>query len=727
MVAAAALLAAARAAAAEGLTLRLEPTYSATSVIATDQTGARTASKTQALDQAYRLTLDRSLSPTLRFGAGGLFNWQLGWSELPERSSRETQTWTGDARLTFQDGETAAGLRYDRRDESLESRTLGQLVTGPGLANEQYTLFARWSAEDRPKLDLRASHGVTWDQTRSITDRTVDQATLNASYAPAPGLDLRYGVQFTRPQDRVGNFVSTQLGQTARAGYAQPFARDRGQLSVSYTLNHRLNQTVTTSGGGRVASQRFPTRGLSTVEALPSPEQGSLNSNPALIDGSFEAGAGLDLGFGRTLAGDNRFRDMGAELADPTTSVNRIDVYVDEPLPVEVAATLTWLAYRSDDNQTWTPVPLFGSVRFEPFVNRFEIPIAPGPGRYLKVVTRPLLPSITSDPRLESVFVTELQLLEETTAEEAEARGRVSSLGGLLSTSATYRLLRGPDLMYDNSVSLSHANDPSFEYAWTMVNGMSYGQRLHRMLMLRARLDRSDTDARIGHSADNRLSATLVADPIPAVTAAATASGQISQTPLGTGHRETVSLMTRLDPYRGVNLGANGTVTFGTNELGQATRGRLLGTSLSLLPHPKATVAASYSFSEAEVSGGGLPARSTTLQSLEGTLSYQPFRALFASLGATRTISGGPPATLASVVVGFSPFPDGSLLVRGAYSDTLDTFSDLRTRTMGPSMRWNIVRGSYLDLSYTRQETFSPVGDSLSRGFFANLVVTPIG
>jgi hypothetical protein len=165
-----------------------------------------------------------------------------------------------------------------------------------------------------------------------------------------------------------------------------------------------------------VVVQQFPIQGFSVVENDPkTPEVVTLTANPAVIDGVFNVAApGLDLGFGRTLAGDNQLRDIGAEVADPAAEVNRIDVYVDKPLPPDVAATLTWAAYRSDDNLTWTGVSVAGA-RFETSANRFEIRFAAGSSRYVKVVTRPLLPSATVEPLFMSVFVTELQTLMSTT------------------------------------------------------------------------------------------------------------------------------------------------------------------------------------------------------------------------------------------------------------------------------------------------------------------------
>jgi hypothetical protein len=65
-------------------------------------------------------------------------------------------------------------------------------------------------------------------------------------------------------------------------------------------------------GPGIVFAQQFPTQGLSAIEPLPNPEQVALKPNPALIDGVTDVGAGLDVGFGRTLAGDNKLRDIEA-------------------------------------------------------------------------------------------------------------------------------------------------------------------------------------------------------------------------------------------------------------------------------------------------------------------------------------------------------------------------------------------------------------------------------
>ena len=47
---------------------------------------------------------------------------------------------------------------------------------------------------------------------------------------------------------------------------------------------------------------------------------------------------------------------MGAQFANAVTPVNTIFVWVDRPLPPDVAAGLPFDALQSDDNLNWTPV-----------------------------------------------------------------------------------------------------------------------------------------------------------------------------------------------------------------------------------------------------------------------------------------------------------------------------------------------------------------------------------
>lgn len=168
--------------------------------------------------------------------------------------------------------------------------------------------------------------------------------------------------------------------------------------------------SVAACGSGNLYQQRFPVAGLSIVEtSSPLPEKVTLVPNPSLVDGNTALSAGVDLGYGPTLGGDSRLRDMGVELADAVTAIDELHVWVARALPPEVFASYLWMAYRSDDNVSWIEIPLRAPVRFGVFHPRFEIPIVRTQARYFKAVTRPLAPGITSDPAFETVVVTELQ------------------------------------------------------------------------------------------------------------------------------------------------------------------------------------------------------------------------------------------------------------------------------------------------------------------------------
>lgn len=158
-------------------------------------------------------------------------------------------------------------------------------------------------------------------------------------------------------------------------------------------------------------TRRLPTGGLSIVETpVDLPTHVTLVPNPALVDGGVVASAGIDIGRGPSLLGDGAFRDLGARFPDPAPLVNMLCIWVDRALPESVSAAYTWTAYASDDNVAWREVALAGPVSFAPLQNRFEIPVQSTQARHLKVVTRPLAPGVTTDPRYTDVFVTELTL-----------------------------------------------------------------------------------------------------------------------------------------------------------------------------------------------------------------------------------------------------------------------------------------------------------------------------
>jgi hypothetical protein len=161
--------------------------------------------------------------------------------------------------------------------------------------------------------------------------------------------------------------------------------------------------------GGTFPEQQFGVTGLYAAEtAATSPGQITLGPAPTLVDADVSTSTGIDLGYGRTLASDTAQRDIGLQL-DSGATVDALHVWVDRALPPDVAIAYAWSAYRSDDNVSWTAIAAAGPVVFADQSRRFEVPIARTQARYAKVVVRPLAAGITTDSRLASVLVTELQ------------------------------------------------------------------------------------------------------------------------------------------------------------------------------------------------------------------------------------------------------------------------------------------------------------------------------
>jgi hypothetical protein len=111
--------------------------------------------------------------------------------------------------------------------------------------------------------------------------------------------------------------------------------------------------------------------------------------------------------------------------------------------------------------------------------------------------------------------------------------------------------------------------------------------------------------------------------------------------------------------------------------------------------------------------------------SMQGSLSFTPVRALYFNAGVLRSSgSDVAPQTLLNFGAGFSPFAGGQLLIRFGYDENLDTLSRVRNRVFGPSLRWNIRSGTYVDVAYTWSDSIQPALLTQARTLFANFFLS---
>lgn len=718
----AALLAAAGAR-ADGLSGLIEEDFSTTHLDSTDQSGAIERTASWQLIQRYRLNLERSFYPQLRFAGGGVLEQLLGKSEtagvFSDLRARQTTLY---ANLTAGSPILGGVAGYNRHD-------LWQLGSPDRFVNEVPSLALIWKPAELPSFSLRLSRAALYDTERRSQDTVTTQAIFSMQYLPDRHLDLRYSFDYSNPQDRLHSTDTIAVTQTAGANYAQHY--DPWNTSVGAVLNLTERRTLVTAAGpgGALTTQVFPTAGLSAVEIFPATSAlDTLQQNPALIDGNTTASAGINIGYNPTLAGDVGFRDIGVQLVDALTQVNTFYLWVVDangrPLSVAqpVADTLRWTAWQSDDNLHWTQLAIAAAgVVFSPFLSRFEITLLrPASARYLKLVTRPLAPAATTDKTLADIAVTEVQVFLVTPV--ARSTGWQGSNSELFTLGLRTQVLGRPDLSYDVSLQLARAEQAQSPAVQTylLANGLSYGKRLSPVFLLSARLARQDFDQTRGHESNLLYSASLAADELPTLGHTLAYSGQTSSTRDGVLHTNSISLYNRATPYRGIGLLAGFSLNLADNLNGQTERSNVITLNTTLQPHPSLTLAGTYGRTGTVVTGGGQPSLLTHSQLLQGTASFNPFPALYIAGGVQRTITDQRGYTLENLAVGVSPFPGGALQFSFSYNETVDSTGQ-RTRLITPALRWNIHRSAVAIASYSFIDTESTSQSTRSRTFDINL------
>ncbi|WP_242335426.1 hypothetical protein [Anaeromyxobacter sp. SG66] len=709
----------------DGWSAVIEEQYTKTESTVTDQGAEARTSSVDTVLQRYRLALDKSFFPSLSLAGGGQYEdaktWQGGIGSADTSYSRLASIF---GRLNV-GGPTLNGRgSYDRRQEW--ARTLD--VRSPALVLETIAFDSAWRPLDLPLITFRASRQNSFDVDRASQDSRNDAFLLTASYKASKSLLVGYSARYDDNEDRLHGAEQTAVGQTGRVTYEDRWFSRRTLVHLTYDVQSTFANTTVRDIGAEIPTARIPLAGLSLVETFPTPETATLVPNPALVDGNTTAAAGLDIGFSPRTKGDSNAREMGVELPTvPATPVNTIHVWVNQPLPQLVTSAFRFSVYQSDDNERWMPVALVGPVVFGIFENRFELRIEEITARYVKVVTSPLDPAVTIDPKYADIFVTELQFFQTVPAEAI--RGRSSSLLNSASASARTVLLQSPNLSHDFSLQVARSDTrtpgrDTAESRLALTNGLSLAHKLAQPLALNARIARQDFFAEETHSGILTYGAGLAYTPLPAMSHAINYSGAWRQGTTGSSLSNALTMFSRAELYRGVSVSGNGGYTLSLLERGQRSTGLIGGATASLRPHRVFQLSGGYRIARNSTSGGGVPASTTTLEQADASASFSPTEALYASASVTRIIRGARPTTLATFGLGWSPLQGGDLTLHATYSKTLDTSAEAVTQLVSPSARWTIRPGTFLDLVYVLSDSSAPAQDAISHLFTANLTVT---
>jgi hypothetical protein len=708
----------------DGLSATIQVDYSNSQQTLTDATGRTATLYSSVVPQRYLLSLDKQLWPFLTANAFAQYEWTPGRSVVNGVESEiSNHRWNVFASLIAGPPVLNFTPYYSRRQEYAVFNSAGVGGTSPTLVNQSFGVYAGWNPAGLPLVSLQVGRREVSDLHGEIQDTRTDDILFSLTYVEVQNLLLRYTLRWSQFWDQRTGVETNDLFQGAQVTWSASALEGRFQSALSYTVGYRNTERLS-SGSGTVSVQQFPIAGLSLVETFPSlPALNTLLPNPALIDGNTVTSAGIDIGYGPALAGDQNYRDLGVQFANTTTPVNVLWLWVDRQLPPGVAASYTFTAWQSDDNLNWTQLPLAGAVAFGVFDNRFEIPIVRTQARFLKVLTKPLAPGVTTDPKYADVFVTELQAYLVVPASQLPARSWDAN--GNFNGSARLLLWRDWNLTYWLSVAASHQKD-FLPNDWSVTNAVSVSKQVAPSVSVSARVDRTDSEvANRPHEATNRWSAQVSYDPIPVLGAAFSYSGALNDYALGTYLSNGFTLSGHADPWRGVSLNATAGYTWARDELGRTLSGANANVGITLVPIPVLTINGNWGVNTSLSGGTAIALRGDQTTILQGNLAFTPIPALIFTAGLTRsTGTGQGPQTLVNFGAGFSPFAGGQLQIRFSYDETLDTQAQMRSRRFGPGLRWNIRPGAHLDASYTWFDSLQPFLITQNRSFFASLFVS---
>ncbi len=670
----------------EGISGSLESTYSFFNSKTTDASGNSIKTSTQTIDDRFQLDINTKIFPNLRLRAGGIA--EGTWSVFDDKTNDiVTRTTVLDFRpyidLTLQTPLYTASLGYDRRQNRVEVFGSPPVT----LISDEYYGILGWRPEGLPSIDAQIRRRNLYDSDKDFQDIKEDFISLNPKYQ-YQGLRLEYyGTYLHRRDDLIALDVE-QYTHSGRASYANSFFNNRVSLSTNYNI---LNQETKTKseGKGFVTTQAFAGAGLSPVIPTNTLTPITLDPNPNLIDGNTTVSAGIDLVSNVPLVKGQ----IGLDFLNPT-EVNQLFVYVDREVQSTVASSFSWELLTSDDNLTWVAKPIT-SVKFEAFVNRFEINFSSGSSRYIKVVTTPLFRSPLIPP---DIFVTELQAFLQTPA--ADAKGTISTTTHTYDLDVKTRILDIPSLLYEVYYFFNR-QEPSGRQRYDLINSLSANHRFNEVFSGKARVGIENgkelDDKRLAYI----YNATVIADPLRTLHHSLAFNGREEKIGGRPNNSNSIILYNTARLYPGYDINLNGGVTFTKQENGQRGTDFLINFQTNIVPHRTMNLGLNYSDIISQRTGGDLGSSSNYIQTLNVNLSYNPFRTLnlFAFL---QFISEKEQKNriLQNYAINWSPFPDGALQFNIAYNENYRTEDHLVERIFQPSMRYNLSKRSYVELSY---------------------------
>ena len=679
-----------------GMQRGLDFTFSSISTTTTFASGQVTKTETRNIFPALTLNTDALLYPGLRLNAGGVF----------ELSMLSANTNGGEVNSTIVRNRPffllrstnpvfSPGVAYFRREERARTEGLSDVK----LVNDEYSAYLGWNPAGGPRSDFQFLRTHTFDGDKAFQDVTRDFGTIVSNYSKG-SLGGYYRGAFLDTDNPLEGLHTRQVTHSARVSDSGSLIRKRLLWNATYNINHQDVTTAASGTEGEVAIPVIASSGLSAVSDTPVTAR--LTPNGPLIDGNLTAGAGLDLGLSLPPE-DSQARNIGVDFLN-RTEVNRFLVWVDRELPFEVASSFSWEVYSSSDNITWTREALVSSAPFGPFENRFEIDFPSITARYVKVVTRPLSIAVAESSLFTDILVTEVQAFLRRPA--GEITSRLTQTTHLVNTDVRMRILDAPSLFYEGFF-LYNGPDAFGTNTTTLSNGLSVSHTFDRIFSVYARGTREQGQDPQGDRVATLTNATLTVNPIPTFRSSLLYTGRDEEhAGLPTDSRG-VFVQNAAQVYRGIDILFGFGRTSSTRETGEHSNDRLINASGTIVPRDHVSLTFSYDDTATRRSGTFVGSPRSHVRRAYAAIAVDPLRTLHVALGEeVLSVTDQPTRTTHDVGANWAPFPDGTLQLIFAYNEALRPLQFGKDRSTLGSVRWNISRRSYVDVTYqkTRSE-----------------------
>ena len=688
----------------------LDSSFSSISTKVTDASGVATTVETKNINPRLTLNLDSLVYPNLRLNAGGVF--EINRSFTKNLFSVDDSVNKIDSTITRMrpfvllrstNPVFSPGVGFFRRED--RARTGASSVK---LVNDDYAAYLGWKPDGGPQSDFQFVRTNTFDRSRAFQDSTKDFGSLISGYTHQ-NFSAYYRGAYLASNDRLRGLDTTQVSNAGRVAYSQSFIDKRLLWNGMYSINDQDITTRQSGDGGEVALPVIANGGLASLSDTPG--TGSLSQSPLLVDGTLTASAGVALGL--PPPGTNaQARNIGLDFLN-RTEVNRLLIWVDRELPVDVAASFSWEVYSSVDNLQWKRETFVSAAPFGPFENRFEVDFSNLTARYIKVVTRPLSVIVPEASRFPDIFVTEVQAFLRRPA--AEVGGTLSRTTHMVNTDVRFRLLDAPSLYYEGFY-LYNGPDLFGRRRDTLSNGLSINHAFNRMFGVYGRGAYEQGTQPEGRRVATVTNGTFTITPVPTFRTSVLYTGQDERIAGLPNERRAIFVQNNVQLYRGVDVVFGLGWSFTNTENGEISHDRLTNISATVVPHQHVSLTFSYDGTVSDRSGTfvGNPQSHTRRGFV--TVAVDPIRTLHLVLAEEFIdVSDEKARVTHNIGVNWAPFPDGALQFIFAYDEALRELAFGQERSVLGSVRWNLSRRSYIEVSYQRTRSEFVVQTTESR------------